>query len=101
MKIIAHLTFLPGADLQAFLAMRAEEAAKVWALYRAGIIREAALRQDLKGALLTFEADSEAEVAVHLDSFPAVRAGLFGYELITLTPFLSWETLFAAPETPA
>ncbi len=95
MKIIAHLTFTPNADRQAFLAIRAEEAAMVWRLYKAGVIRDAALRSDLKGAVLTFEAASEAEVERWLADFPAVKAGLFGYDLIAVGAFLSWETLFA------
>jgi muconolactone delta-isomerase len=94
-KIIAHLTFSPDADIQAFLAIRAEEAAMVWKLYKAGTIREAALRTDLSGAVLTFEAESEDEVRALLADFPAVKAGLFKFELIGVGPFLSWETLFA------
>ncbi len=94
MKIIAHLSFTPDADLQAFLSIRAEEAATVWELYKAGMIRDAALRADLKGAVLTFEAETAAEVAAVLETFPAVKAGMFVYELIPVTPFLSWETLF-------
>lgn len=95
MKIIAHLHFKPGADMEAFLALRAEEAAKVWQLYRAGTIRDAALRADLKGAVLTFEAFGEDEVRALVDGLPAVKAGLFAYDLIPVVPFMSWETLFA------
>jgi hypothetical protein len=99
MKIIAHLTFNPGAKLEEFLAMRAEEAAVVWSLYKSGVIRDAALRRDLKGAVLTFEAASEDEVRALLATFPAVKAGIFGYELIAVGPFVSWETLFTRDNT--
>lgn len=94
MKIIAHLTFRPDTDLAAFLRLRAEEAAKVWSFYKLGILRDAELRADLKGAVLTFEAASTEDVRPHVESLPAVQAGLFAYELIPVGPFLSYETLF-------
>jgi muconolactone delta-isomerase len=95
MPVLAHLTFRSPDDLPAFLALRAEEARTVWGLYAQGRIREASLRQDLRGAVLTFEAPDLAAVEADLATFPAVKAGVFQYELIALGPFLSFETLFA------
>lgn len=94
MKIIAHLTFAPDADIGAFLKLRAAEAAHVWQLHKQGVLRDAALRTDLRGAVLTFEAADEAEVKSIVETLPAVRAGLFQSELIAVGAFLSYETLF-------
>jgi hypothetical protein len=95
MRVLAYLTFNPGADLAAFMAMRRDEAAMVWRFYKDGVLRDASLRADRQGALLAFEVADEAAARALVDSLPAVRAGIFGYELIALAPFESYETLFA------
>ena len=101
MKVIAHLFFSPGADIAAFMALRGQEAAHVWSFYKDGTLRDASLRNDLKGAVLTFETPSEADARALVDTLPAVKAGLFQVEMIPVGPFLSYETLFAAASRPA
>lgn len=97
MRIIASLTFAPGANIEAFMAMRREEAAEVWRLYKDGSLRVASLRADRKGALLELEVADAAAAQALIDALPAVKAGIFSCELIPLAPFESYETLFAAP----
>lgn len=96
MRVLAHLFFKPGADVQKFLAMRRDEAAKVWDFYKRDVLRDQALRADKRGAVFIFEVESveAAEALVH--ELPAVQAGIFAYELTPLGPFESYETLFAA-----
>lgn len=97
MRIIAHLFFGPNTDMDAFLKLRAEEAAHVWRFYKDGVLRDAALRTDLNGAVLTFEVADEAAARELVETLPAVKAGLFHYDLIPVGAFLSYETLFAQP----
>jgi muconolactone delta-isomerase len=74
-------TFPPEAFTAELLA---HESIRVKELYAAGILRQIWVRGDMPGASILWEADSEADVRVALDSLPIFRAGML--EILALVP---------------
>jgi muconolactone delta-isomerase len=94
MKIIAIEHEADGkiaADFQPYLSA---EAAQVWRLNQAGVLREIYFRVDQTSAVLILECDDAAEAQAHLDTLPLVRAGLITFELIPLAPYPGYARLF-------
>ena len=71
------------------------EAARVWELYREGVIREISFRTDRRDVVVLLEADGVAEAQAALDSLPFVAAGAVTFELIGLHAYDGWASLFA------
>jgi muconolactone delta-isomerase len=95
MKILALEKEIPGVTEAQFRPHLKAEAAQVWELYQAGLIRELYFRQDWPGAVLVLEcADVEAAHDV-LNTLPLVEAGLIAFDLIPLKAYPGFSRLFA------
>ena len=77
--------------------MRAE-AARVWELYQAGVLREIYFREDAKGAVILLECGSMGEAQKLLDSLPLVEKKLIDFDLMGLAPYPGYAKLFAEPK---
>jgi hypothetical protein len=94
MKILALEQELPGHRGDDFAPHLKAEAARVWALYQEGMIRECYFRADRSEAVLVLECADLDEARAALDSLPLVRAGLVRFELIPLRPYPGFARLF-------
>jgi muconolactone delta-isomerase len=66
----------------------AREGQRVRQLYASGILRQIWKRGDIPGAIILWEADSEAEVQTALESLPIYQAGMLEVEtIIPLEPY--------------
>lgn len=66
----------------------AREAQRVKELYATGLLRQVWRRGDAPGAVIVWEAGSEAEVRAALDSLPIAQAGMLEVTLLTpLEPY--------------
>jgi muconolactone delta-isomerase len=64
--------------------LAARESARVKEMYAAGILRQIWRRGDIPGAVMLWEAASEAEVRAALGSLPINQAGML--EIVALLP---------------
>lgn len=94
MKILALEQDIPGVTSEQFQPYLKAEAAKVWELNQAGVIRETYFRQDRASAILVLECADEENAKRILGTFPLVRAGLISFELIPLIPYPGFSRLF-------
>jgi muconolactone delta-isomerase len=74
--------------------LAARETQRVKELYAAGILRQVWMRGDIGGAAMVWEAASEGEVRVALDSLPIFQAGML--EILALVPLRPYPG-FGAP----
>jgi hypothetical protein len=95
MKILAMEKELPGATAEAFRLHLKAEAARVWELVQADVIRELYFRQDRSEAVLVLECATVEEAKAALDTLPLVREGLITFEMIPLVPYPGFSRLFA------
>jgi hypothetical protein len=86
MKILALEIEQPGARAEEFRPLLKTEAARVWELYQAGLIRELYFHRDQHTAVLVLECDGVEEGEQALNSLPLVQAGLIRFELLPLIP---------------
>ncbi len=81
------------------------EAARVWRLYAAGVIREVYSRADRRDVVPALECESVAAAHERFASLPLVASGAIRFELIPLVPYDGFARLFAeqggAPFPPA
>lgn len=97
MKILAMERENPGVTGADFAPHSKAEAATVYQLMQADVIREIYFRQDRPEAVLILEcADADAARAV-LDTLPLVQAGLITFEVIPLGPYPGLKRLFENP----
>ena len=94
MRILALEKDLPGVTEEAFKPYLAEEAARVWELYQAGVFRELYFRQDEPCAVLVLECDDVEAAHEALESLPLVREGLIAFDVIPLKPYPGFSRLF-------
>ena len=94
-KILAIERELSDATAESFRVHLNEEAAQVWELYQAGVIRELYFRDDETAAVLILECENAAEAEVVLTALPLVKAGLITFEVIPLVPYPGFARLFA------
>ena len=95
MKILALEKEVPGVATSAFTpALLKQEAARVWELQQAGVLREIYFRQDRSDAVLILECADAAEAQRVLGTLPLVRAGLITFEVIPLKPYPGLARLF-------
>jgi hypothetical protein len=94
MKILALEHDLPGATPDKFKPLLKAEAARVWDLYLAGILREAYFRADRSEAVLVLECPSAAEAREILETLPLAQAGLIAFEVLPLIPYPGFARLF-------
>jgi muconolactone delta-isomerase len=95
MKILALEIEQPQATASQFEPHLRAEAARAYALYQAGILRELHFRADRHSAVLVLECPSLDEARAALDSLPLVQAGLIRFELIPLAPYPGFARLFS------
>jgi len=96
MKILALEHELPEIAPEQFQPHLKHEAARVWELTQAGILREAYFRQERTEAVLILECAGAAEAREVLDTLPLVQAGLITFEIIPLIPYSGLSRLFGA-----
>lgn len=95
MKILALETSLPEVSPAAFTPDRLRrEAARVWELQQAGVLREIHFRADRREAVLELECADLAEAQAALATLPLVCEGLIGFEVIPLVPYPGLARLF-------
>ena len=95
MKILAMEKEVPGVVAAAFQPHLKAEAARVWELQQAGVLREIYFRQDRSDAVLILECTDVAEAQRVLGTLPLVREKLITFEVIPLKPYPGLARLFA------
>ena len=91
--VLALDRILPGATEGRIKALLPEETRAVLDLYLAGRIREWYFRQDRPGAVFLLEADSTEAARALLAGLPLSQAGLVGYDLVPVGPYIPLATL--------
>jgi hypothetical protein len=81
--------------MEKYMPHMLNEAGHGWELYKGGFIRDIYFRQDRPGVAIIAEAESVDAAKAQLLEFPLAKAGLIGWEVIPLGPFVNWEILFA------
>ena len=99
MKLLCLDIPQPGATMEQYQPHMLDEARHAWQLYKSGIVRDMYFRQDRPGVAVIAEAESVDAAQKALAEFPLAKAGLIGWEVIPLGPFLNWEMLFAPANT--
>ncbi len=95
MKMLALERDVPGVTAEQCRPHLRDEAARVWELYQAGVLRELYFRDDRPSAVLVLEcADTKVAQRV-LESLPLVREGLIAFDIIPLVPYPGFARLFA------
>lgn len=94
MKILALERENSGATAAGFAPYLKSEAARVWELYQAGVIRELYFRQDRHTAVLVLECASLSRAEEALASLPLVKGGLIAFDLLPLAPYDGFGRLF-------
>jgi hypothetical protein len=94
MKILAFERELGGATKEMFHAYAQAEAARVWELYQADVIREVYFHAERDVAILVLECVDIASAQEQLGTLPFVRSGLIVFDLIPLKPYPGFERLF-------
>ena len=94
MKILAIEREIPGTDPKAFPPHLKPEAAWLWELYQAGVVRELYFRQERSEAVLVLECENKAEADKALSSLPLVEQGLIIFEVLPLVAYPGFSRLF-------
>ncbi len=94
MKILAIEKELPGATAEAFAPLLKPEAARVYELCQADVVREIYFRADEHAAVLILECADVTAARDVLGTLPLVRAGLIAFEVIPLAPYTGFARLF-------
>ncbi len=94
MKILAIEREVPGVEEGEFVPFLKQEAARVWELYQAGVIRELYFRQDQTSAVLILECEDLKDADSALNSLPLVREGLIAFDIIPLRAYPGFSRLF-------
>lgn len=95
MKILAIEKEAPALTSQDFEPYLKAEAAKVWELQQADVLRELYFRQDRPEAVLILECAGVEEARQALASLPLIQAGLITFDLIPLKPYPGFSRLFS------
>jgi len=95
MKILAIEHERAGVTEEEIRLHLRAEAARVWELYLAGVIRETYFRPDQHAAVLMLECADDAQARRVLDTLPLVEARLIDFEIIPLIPYPGLARLFA------
>jgi hypothetical protein len=98
MKILALERELGDQPAEAYQPHLQAEAAQVWALYEAGVLRECYFRADQHTAVLVLECEDAEAARDLLAGLPLVQAGLIAFELLPLVPYTGFARLFATVE---
>jgi muconolactone delta-isomerase len=96
MKILALEKEGPQTTAEQFQLHLRAEAARVYQLYQAGLVRELYFHQDHHTAILILECATLDEAHQVLNTLPLVQAGLITFDLIPLAPYPGFSRLFAS-----
>ncbi|QPC02616.1 superoxide dismutase [Xylella fastidiosa subsp. multiplex] len=96
MKLLCLDVPQPGASLEKYQPYMLDEVRHGWQMYKSDIIRDIYFRQDRPGVVFIVEAESVDAARKTLSKFPLAEAGLIGWDVIPLGPFVNWEALFAS-----
>jgi hypothetical protein len=94
MQIIAIFRVKPEATEEQQAPLRKPEAAEMWRLMLADVVRGIHFIPG-PGALLHLEAQDEGEARAYVGKLPMVQQGIVAVELLPLKPFTGLEALFA------
>jgi hypothetical protein len=95
MKVLAIENEKQGVTAEDFQPHLKAEAARVYELYQAGIVREIYFTQDRPIAVLMLECATLEEAKQAIASLPLVKAGFIAFEFMPLKPYPGFERLFA------
>jgi len=95
MKLLCLDIPQPGASMEKYQPHLLAEVRHSWKFYKSGLVRDIYFRQDRPGVAIIAEAESVEAAKAALMELPLAKAGLIGWEVIPLGPFLNWEALFA------
>ena len=99
-QFLALLKTKPDTPREKIGPLLKPEAAKVWEMLAAGVLRSIHYingSQSPVGAALLFEVNDRVAVEAHVKQLPLVEHGLLSVEVLPLSPFTGFATLFAAP----
>ncbi|MBN1887930.1 MAG: hypothetical protein JW850_08055 [Thermoflexales bacterium] len=99
MKILAIEHEMPDIPAERFQPHLRAEAARVWELYQAGILREIYFRQNQSTSVLILECAGVEEAEQVLGTLPLIKEGLITFEVIPLRPYPGMARLFASQES--
>lgn len=94
MKILAIEREVPHTNPQHFQPYLEAEAAQVYALYQAEVIRELYFHATQPTAILVLECPDVETARQQLSSLPLVQVGLIHFDLIPLVPYPGFTRLF-------
>ena len=94
MRVLAIEKEVTGVKSEDFGAHLKDEAARVWELYQAGVLRELYFRQEEASAILMLECADGDEAARILHTLPLVKQGLTSFDIIPLVPYPGFSRLF-------
>lgn len=94
MKILAIEKEIARVTADQFQPHLKVEAAKVWELYQAGVIREPYFRGDRTDAILVLERADAAEANRVLGALLLVKEELITFAIIPLKPYPGFSRLF-------
>lgn len=95
MKILALEQEAPGVTGDQFKPHLRAEAARVWELQQADVLREIYFSQDEHTAVLILECADAAQARQVLSTLPLVQTGLITFQVIPLIPYPGLARLFA------
>src|SRR5512139_2612185 len=98
MKFIALEKEIEKATVEHVQPLLRAEAAQVWGLYQANILREIYFRADRPEAVLVMECENISEAEGVLNTLPLVQEGLIEFEIIPLVPYPGFSRLFSEQE---
>lgn len=96
MKILAIEKEMPGIPSEAFKPLLKPEAARVWELQQAGVIREIYFERKGHKAVIILECRDEMEAADYLGTLPLVKERIITFEIMELEPYSGFGRLFEA-----
>ena len=94
MKILAIEKDTPNAKEEHFKPYLKAEAARVYELYQAGVIRELYFQQDNPNAVLMLECENPEEAQKILNTLPLVKENLIAFDIIPLKAYPGFSRLF-------
>jgi muconolactone delta-isomerase len=94
MKILTIEKEIAGVTREQFRPFLKAEAARVWELYRSGVIREMYFDEERHRAVLMLECTDVKEAKEVLATLPLVKEGLIDFDVIPLVPYSGFARLF-------
>jgi hypothetical protein len=98
LKILALEKEVESATAEHIQPLLCAEAAQVWELCQANVLREIYFRADRPQAVLVLECDNISAAEAALMTLPLVQAGLIEFEIIPLAPYPGFRRLFSERE---